>query len=305
MKVKDKQTNEVLTLNVEVKRAPSLSLSNKTVELAVDETDYTSVEILSGSDWYSITSDHPEIATAEKYSDISWVDENGVGHYGTFVSITGHKAGSTIIRIKDMSSEEVAQILVTVEGTAHTPAGLHAVDLGLPSGTKWANMNVGAESPEDYGGYYAWGETEEKDVYNWSTYIHRDGSQETCHNLGEDIAGTEYDVAHVKWGGDWQMPTREQQAELTDNCSYEWTNVNGVYGGKFTGPNGNSIFLPRAGFRWNDRLHSEDYYGNYWSSTQDPNNAKGACSLYFRSGYADWDDYESRCCGLSVRPVSK
>lgn len=74
----------------------------------------------------------------------------------------------------------------------------HAIDLGLPYGAKWACCNVGANTPEGYGGYYALGETEEKEIYNWSNYIHCDGNYNTCHNIGNDIAGTQYDVAHEK-----------------------------------------------------------------------------------------------------------
>ncbi|MBR5061197.1 MAG: hypothetical protein IKX24_03545 [Prevotella sp.] len=185
------------------------------------------------------------------------------------------------------------------KGHASTP---QAIDLGLPSGTKWASCNVGATKPEEYGGYYAWGETEEKEVYNWSTYIHCDGSSSTCHDLGSDISGTEYDVAHVKWGGDWVMPTLDDIKELRDNCISEWTTVNGVNGRKFTGPNGNSIFLPAAGYRWNGDLDDAAGGGYYWSSTQDPSTSYLACFLGFYSGDAKWYR-RSRDCGQSVRPV--
>ena len=124
----------------------------------------------------------------------------------------------------------------------------HAIDLGLPSGTKWACCNVGASIPEGSGGYYAWGETKEKEIYDWTTYIHCDGSMETCHDLGSDIAGSEYDVAHVQWGGFWVMPTQEQIQELTSNCSCTWTRRNGVDGDLFTGPNGFTVFLPESDF---------------------------------------------------------
>ncbi|MBR3092624.1 MAG: DUF4114 domain-containing protein [Bacteroidaceae bacterium] len=188
--------------------------------------------------------------------------------------------------------------------TTETPEGLEAVDLGLPSGTKWANMNVGAESPEDYGGYYAWGETEEKDWYDWSTYIHCDGSAGTCHDLGDDIAGTEYDVAHVKWGGDWQMPTLDQLKELLDNTTSTWTTQNGVNGRLFTGTNGNSIFLPASGYR-RDNYLGHWYNGYYWSSTRLPWYSDRAYELFFSSLYADWDDYGDRFYGQSVRPVHR
>ena len=104
----------------------------------------------------------------------------------------------------------------------------HAIDLGLPSGTKWACCNVGTTTPESYGSYYAWGEKEEKEKYDWTTYIHCDGSMKTCQSLGSDIAGTEYDVAHVKWGGFGVMPSKDQFQELIDKCSYTGTIENGV-----------------------------------------------------------------------------
>ena len=185
----------------------------------------------------------------------------------------------------------------------------HMIDLGLPSGTKWACCNVDTEHPEkqsptNYGGYYAWGELDgNKDYYYWSTYIHFDNSYNTCHELGSDIAGTEYDVAHVKWGGSWVMPSHDQIEELLDECTYKWTTVNGVKGGQFTGPNGKSIFLPAAGYFWYDFLGAGSV-GNYWSSTQDPSYTDNACELYFSLDYLVWDD-RSRYNGFSVRPVSR
>ena len=141
------------------------------------------------------------------------------------------------------------------QGHASTPTVVtgEAIDLGLPSKTKWASCNVGATKPEEYGGYYAWGETEEKETYTWESYIHWVwvGSYYNLLDLGSDISGTDYDVAHVTWGGDWVMPTYDDFEELFDNCDYEWTTLNGVDGMKFTSKtNGNSIFLPAAGYRW-------------------------------------------------------
>lgn len=137
----------------------------------------------------------------------------------------------------------------------------------MPSGTKWASWNVGATKPEGYGEYYAWGETEEKKYYDWSTYTYRGVILETYHHIGVDIAGTEYDVAHVKWGGLWRMPTIAQQGELLENCTREWTQLNGVNGTLFTGPNGNSIFLPAAGYRWHGYLENDGMGGYFWSSS--------------------------------------
>lgn len=182
----------------------------------------------------------------------------------------------------------------------------HAIDLGLPSGTKWACCNVGADKPEAYGGYYAWGETEEKSNYDWSTYIHCDGSAGTCHDLGSDIAGTQYDVAHVKWGGSWVVPSTEQQNELRDNCTYERTTVNGVKGEKFTSKtNGGSIFLPGAGIRNLTDIYGtddSDSQGYYWSSSLYPSDSSLACGMYFSSDGAKWG-CDFRHDGLSVRPV--
>ena len=179
----------------------------------------------------------------------------------------------------------------------------HAIDLGLPSGTKWACCNVGAIKPEEYGGYYAFGETMEKDWYDWSTYIHCDGRENTCHYIGDDIAGTQYDVAHVKWGGSWVMPSMPQLEELIENCTYTWTTMNGVEGGKFTGPSGSTIFLPAAGYHWNDNLYTAGSDCDYWSSSQYPSYSYCAYGLFFRSGYAYWNGYYNRLYGLTVRPV--
>ena len=183
----------------------------------------------------------------------------------------------------------------------------HVIDLGLPSGTKWACCNVGATIPEGYGSYYAWGETEEKETYDWASYIHSDGSMETCHDIGLDIAKSEYDVAHVRWGGSWIMPSQDQFQELVTQCQYTWTAKNDVSGHMFTGPSGGSIFLPNADF-WRissldntvDELPSAGYY---WSSTLNPSNPSVASYLLVSNSYAYWDSYNYRYSGFTVRPV--
>lgn len=181
-----------------------------------------------------------------------------------------------------------------------------AIDLGLPSGTKWASCNVGATRPEEYGGYYAWGETEEKDVYTWQTYIHCDGDKVSCHDIGSDISGSKYDVAYVKWGGIWRMPTLGQINELLDNCSSEWTSLNGIKGRKFTSKrNGNSIFLPATFDHAYDDFYDTRYYGNYWLSTQHSSVFEYANFLYFFSGGADSFGSSTRYYGYTVRPVTK
>ena len=229
---------------------------------------------------------------ADGVTSTSWTDEkplNGNNYYRVYA--VGHGLTSSA------GNTSVYYIKPTCPDTHHP----HEIDLGLPSGTKWACSNVGANKPEEYGGYYAWGETEEKSYYDWSTYIHCDGSSGTFHDLGSDISGTEYDVAHVKWGGKWCMPTTAEQRELLNNCTSEWTTLNGVNGRKFISKiNGNSIFLPAAGYRWLGGL----YYageGGYWSSTQSPDDSL-ADYLGFDSGHAYWGSLH-RDGGPSVRPV--
>ena len=189
----------------------------------------------------------------------------------------------------------------------------HMIDLGLPSGTKWACCNVGATTPEGYGGYYAWGETEEKNYYSCDTYQYWTDSDGNGYwdsneftNLGSDIAGTGYDVAHVKWGGSWVMPSLDQILELLNKCTYTWTSKNGVKGGQFTGPSGGTIFLPAAGYRWYGNLDGAGSYGYYWSSAQSPSRSYRAYDLDFSSGRADCNDYYGdRYYGHTVRPVSR
>lgn len=178
----------------------------------------------------------------------------------------------------------------------------HAIDLGLPSGTKWACCNVEASTPEEYGGYYAWGETSEKNWYDKSTYAYYNSDTGEWVNLGSDIAGSSYDVAHVRWGGSWIMPSVKRQEELWINCTREWTTVNGVSGILMTGPSGGQIFLPAGGYRWDGDLYLAGSYGYYLSSTQYPDSSIFAYSLYFNSGSWDWG-YGYRDSGKSVRAV--
>lgn len=178
----------------------------------------------------------------------------------------------------------------------------HAINLGLPSGTKWACCNVGASSPEGYGGYYAWGETEEKSVYNWATYTYMNPDTGDFVSLGSDISGTVYDVAHVHWGASWVMPSKNRIDELLDYCTHEWTSVNGVNGMIVTGPSGGQIFLHAAGGRLGEGLYNAGSYGNYWSSTQCPDGSYDAYNLSFLSG--DWGrNWDNRYNGRPVRAV--
>ena len=182
--------------------------------------------------------------------------------------------------------------------------GYEYVDLGLPSGIKWATCNVGANSPEEYGDYFAWGETQPKDKYTWSTYKYCTDSY-YCTVDNKTTLDLEDDAAHVNWGGKWRMPTTAEQDELrdTNNCTWEWTTLNGVKGYKVTSvKNGNSIFLPAAGHRGYDGLIGAGNVGLYWSSSLDADRSCNAYKLYFSSSIVDWR-VDNRDSGYSVRPV--
>ena len=221
-------------------------------------------------------------------------------------SANNDNANNAVCDINGDSNVSVSDILALVqiilneeenEGNPTEEAG-EAIDLGLPSGTKWASYNVGATKPEEYGGYYAWGETEEKDVYLANTYQYYDSSSKTYDDLG-DIAGTQYDVAHVKWGGKWRMPTDNENRELIQYCEQTWVRINYRNGYEFVGPNGNSIFLPVAGDRYNSVMRGNGSYGYYWSTTY-PNVLNLAGNGAFKSTWP-----YGRYIGYSVRPVIK
>jgi len=145
----------------------------------------------------------------------------------------------------------------------------HAIDLGLPGGAKWACCNIGASVPEGFGSHYAWGEVEAKDYFSKDNYLYgrndRWTSEYGCDYLGGDISQTEYDVAYVKWGEPWCMPSRYDCLDLMYNCEYKAVNYRGVQGMVFTGTNGNSVFLPFAGYKI-QKFHSTA--GNYWTSSE-------------------------------------
>ena len=200
------------------------------------------------------------------------------------------------------------------------PAGVEAIDLGLPSGTKWANMNIGAEKPEDYGLYFVWGETvgygsdtNDGHSFNWASYKWCNGSYDTmtkyCTNSSygtvdnKTVLDLEDDAAYVNWSNSWRMPTITEIDELLNNTTSEWTTVNGVNGRKFTSTmNGNSIFLPAAGYRYGSYLDYQTSGGYYWSSSLSESNPSDARSLDFGSGSA-YTGSDYRFLGFTVRPV--
>ena len=203
------------------------------------------------------------------------------------------------------------------EGPDDNPELHEYVDLGLPSGTLWATCNVGANSPEEYGDYFAWGETQPKSDNNYSisAYRYYDSVYKvyTKYCLQSDYGTIDNkselemsdDAATVNWGVDWQMPSLEQFKELI-NSSYTtttWTTLNGVNGRMIVSKsNGNRIFLPAAGFRGDTSLSSAGSNGSYWSRSLLTSYSNNACYLSFYSSNIR-ANYYYRCYGLSVRPV--
>ena len=222
---------------------------------------------------------------------------------------------------------DVDSISFTAPKTGDTESGHEWVDLGLPSGLKWATCNVGANSPEEYGDYFAWGETETKTDYSWDTYkwgtatynaeydywvLETLTKYNTSSTYGtvdnKTTLDPEDDAVAVNWGGKWRMPTDDEWTELRNECTWTW--VEGYNGTDKNGyevksnANGNSIFLPAAGCRIDDGLNYAGSYGYYWSSSLDTGRPFDAWYVYFYSGGVG-RDYGRRCYGISVRPVCK
>ena len=225
----------------------------------------------------------------------------------------------------DISSLTFAYFGSTLSFTTAAPSsgggvdnGHVYVDLGLPSGLKWADRNVGADKVEAYGNYFAWGETKAKSDYSWSTYAYGSASDKLTKYCSSSSYGqngytdalTELelsdDAARANWGGNWRMPTSADFQELINNTTAEWVenyNGTGVEGYRFTASNGNHIFLPVAGCRKGAALYGLGLYGYYWSRSLNQSGPGGAYYLDFNSGGVYVNDYGSRGLGRSVRPV--
>ena len=176
------------------------------------------------------------------------------------------------------------------------------VDLGLS--VKWATCNLGATKPSDYGHYYAWSETMVKGDYSWDTYKWGKGNNITKYNDsdGKTVLDPEDDVATAKLGSPWRMPTKDEINELIGGCTWKWTKKNGVRGHEVKGTNGNSIFLPAAGYRGGSALYYAGSGGYFWSCSLDAARSYCARNLGFDSGARGWY-HNPRFYGFSVRPV--
>ena len=206
----------------------------------------------------------------------------------------------TKTKTKIQMKKKILSILAVMLMTLTANAQHDYVDLGLPSGTLWATCNVGANSPEEYGDYFAWGETSEKDYYDYGTYEYCNGtftsftkyctSSEYGNNGftdGKTVLEPADDAATVNMGDSWCTPSLKQLQELIGKCSRKWTQMNGVEGILLTGPNGNQIFLPAAGYRWEGELNTAGFYGSYRSNS--------ICQGADQVSYYIWFDSNNNC----------
>ena len=231
--------------------------------------------------------------------------------------------GDNVLTIADVT----ALIKISNSGASGSVNSHEYVDLGLPSGALWATCNVGAATPQEPGELYAWGETETKEEYSWATYkwCNGDAVNSTNQNLtkycdrggygwldGKITLELDDDVAHMKWGGRWHTPTREEFQELLDNCTFEWVWTDEreeIRAFKVTGKNGNSILLPAAGYVKN--LNVKSNYFTYWTSSlwmsdiPSNNHCNNGCSLkhYYDGEHTAELGGEGRRYGYAVRPV--
>ena len=265
------------------------------------------------------------VVTVEVGKNISVSFLNGNGSYSVAGSttnftrsivsgklkVTGTAVGTNTVTVTNTSTGATTVLTVIVTGAAQADSHEY-VDLGLPSGTLWATCNVGANSPEDYGDYFAWGETEPKTTYSWATYKWCNGRDSTLTKYCDRSAvgtvdnKTELEVAddaaYVNWGSEWRMPSYTQIQELVDNCTSQWTTQNGVTGRKVTGPNGNSLFFPAAGWHYSGGIANIGSFGYYWSRTVCTGSTRWTYVISFYS-----DNFlcggHFRCNGYNVRAV--
>ena len=221
--------------------------------------------------------------------------------------VTAIAEGTAVITATVGTATATCTVTVTSAST------YEAVDLGLS--VKWATMNIGASAPEEYGDYFAWGETTAKTDYSWSTYKWANGNDsyltKYCTNsyLGpvdnKTVLEQSDDAAHQNWGSKWRMPTKDEFEELLNKCTWTWSTLNGVNGYVVKASNGNSIFLPAAGFFNDSPLERVGDFGIYWSSSLDDDDESYPNNAWFLetswSYFHQW--YGSRHSGYSIRAV--
>ena len=293
-----------------------------------DELDYTFNDTGTYYVRYRVAN---EAGTCEAYSETYVITVKGLSVFQGDVNLDGrvdiadvNAVIDVILGYSDNDAADVnedGEITIADENAVisiilnATDKPLHEyVDLGLPSGTLWATCNVGANVPEQFGDYFAWGETAPKNEYDWSTYLLCNGSENSltkyCTDSDYGIIDNkieldpEDDAAFVNWGPSWRTPTEDQIRELVQRCNWTWTTVNGVRGSLITGRNGKSIFLPAAGKIGGHSNYSVGTNGYYWSLTLDTSSgpAFGRGFEFTQAGHVGYFGGH-RCKGCTVRPV--
>lgn len=220
----------------------------------------------------------------------------------------GDVTGDSLVTLADLTA-----LVNYLQGMDTTEEGHSYVDLGLASGTLWATCNVGATTAEGFGDYFAWGETEEKSTYYWSTYQDsQNGSAisfQTYYSGGQtSCIATDDDAARHHWGSHWQQPTLAQLRELKESCTWQTDTLNGMAGMTITGPNGNHIFMPKAGRKYGTSVMGAGIHFYYWSGelycTYDAD-ANSSLGGYMDASFYNTFEYYgySRNTGFPVRPV--
>ena len=281
------------------------------VEVSSISLDKTSAHLNVGKSLTLNAKIQPSNATAKEIywsssdPDIASVSGSGV--------VTANAIGTAMITAYASNGMSASCTVTVQEPTTGIENGYEWVNLGLS--VKWASYNVGATKPEEYGNYYAWGETSPKSDYSWSTYKWCNGSYTslTKYNTKTDSGTVDNktqlelsdDAARANWGGKWRMPTDSEWTELCNNCTWTWTTQNGVNGRLVTSRvNGNSIFLPAASGRSGTSLYNAGDVGYYWSSTLRTDGPLNAYKLCFHSSNVSKID-DNRSDGHSVRPVTE
>ena len=275
---------------------------NGVITLTPPTPIYGSVDINSTPADAEVWMDGKQVGTTPMF-----LSECLVGRHEILLKKSGYKDKKHILLVSESQTSAVLESLE--KGIL-----IGAVDLGLPSGTLWADRNVGADSPESYGDYFAWGETEPKSIYTISTYKWCRGLYDEmtkyCTNSSygtvdnKTVLDLEDDAAYVNMGAEWRMPTYDELKELSNNCTWTWTTQNGTKGYRVTGPNGNSIFLPAAGYRYDSDLDDAGSDGGYLSASLYESDSNRAWVLFFDSGY-HYTDGCYRLYGQSVRAVAR
>ena len=269
--------------------------------------NYTNITMLCGETFTLTATISPDNATIK---DITWLSNNtAIATVDQNGNVTAVKDGNATITATTLNGH-TASCAINVQSSG-TLGAYEAIDLGLS--VKWASFNVGATKPEEYGDYFAWGETETKEIYSWATYKWCDGSYNSLTKYcthssygsvdNKVVLQQEDDVAQTIWKDKWRMPTIEEFDELIKNCDAVWTKLNGIEGTKFTSKeNGNCIFLPAAGSRIMTYTNIGSL-GWYWTSSLFPNDSSIAYPILFSSKFVTYEELSVRSTGMSVRPV--